>query len=217
MIAALLVIFWGSFVLGLSGAVMPGPVLTATISETTKRGFRAGPLIVAGHGVLEVLLLVALIHGLGNWLEQGAVRGWLGVGGGLILVAFGVQMILTAARTASDTKAWQSDPEAAIHGPVLAGGLTTLSNPYWYIWWASIGLSFALESMDWGWIGLSTFYAGHILSDLAWFSLVALAVAQGRRVISPKIYTRVIRACGAVLILIGALFVRSGFRHLGMI
>lgn len=215
MIAALLLVFWGSFVLGLSGAIMPGPVLTATISETTKHGFRAGPLIVVGHGMLEVLLLVALFHGLGDWLGQDAVRGWLGVGGGLILVGFGVQMILTAARTAEDTQAWQSDPTSAVHGPVLAGGLTTLSNPYWYVWWGSVGLTFAVESMAWGGIGLITFYTGHILSDLAWFSLVAIAVAQGRRVISPTVYSRVIRVCGTVLILIGALFVRAGVGHLG--
>jgi threonine/homoserine/homoserine lactone efflux protein len=214
MIAALLLVFWGSFVLGLSGAVMPGPVLTATISEVTKRGFRAGPLIVVGHGILEILLLVALIHGLGDWLGQDRVRGWLGVGGGLILAGFGIQMILTAARTADDAQVWQPDPRAALHGPVLAGGLTTLSNPYWYVWWGSIGLSFAVESMAWGWTGLVTFYIGHILSDLAWFSLVAVAVAQGRRVISPKVYSRVIRACGGALILIGALFVRAGLGHL---
>ena len=45
-IAVLFGIFATSFVIALSGALMPGPVLTVTISESTKRGFWAGPLII---------------------------------------------------------------------------------------------------------------------------------------------------------------------------
>lgn len=214
MMWALAAVFWGSFVLGLSGAVMPGPVLTATISEATKRGFLAGPLIVVGHGVLEVMLLAALILGLDAWLSLNSVRGGLGIGGGLLLAAFGLHMIRTAARTAGDSSAWQPDPPSALRGPVLAGSLTTLSNPYWYLWWSTIGLSFAVESRAWGAWGLAAFYGGHILSDLAWFSLVAAAVASGRRVMTPTVYAGVIRACGAAMLLIGALFTVGGVQRL---
>jgi threonine/homoserine/homoserine lactone efflux protein len=214
MMWALAAVFWGSFVLGLSGAMMPGPVLTATISEVTKRGFLAGPLIVLGHGVLELLLLAALLAGLDAWLSLDPVRGGLGVIGGLILAAFGLQMIRTAGRTAGDAAAWQPDPREALHGPVLAGGVTTLSNPYWYLWWSTIGLSFAVESRAWGAWGLTAFYGGHILSDLAWFSLVAAAVAKGRRALAPSVYAGVIRACGVVLVLLSALFVTGGLRRL---
>lgn len=211
---ALPAVFWGSFVVGLSGAVMPGPVLTATISEAAKYGRRAGPLIVVGHGILEITLLFALIHGLGAWLALDVVRGSLGVVGGLILVAFGIQMAATASRTAQDASNWQAESRRAIHGPVLAGSITTLSNPYWYLWWSTIGLSFAVESRAWGGWGLTAFYGGHILSDLAWFSLVAMAVAGGRRLMSPVLYARIIRICGLLLIGMGVLFLVAGARRL---
>ena len=53
-------IFFTSFVIALSGALMPGPLLTVTISESARRGFVAGPLLIAGHGLLELALVVAL-------------------------------------------------------------------------------------------------------------------------------------------------------------
>ena len=59
----LLLLFSGSFITGLSGAMAPGPLLTITIAYSIKRGFKTGPLIVIGHGILEFLLLLFLIYG----------------------------------------------------------------------------------------------------------------------------------------------------------
>lgn len=56
-------IFITSFLVAFSGAVAPGPVLTITISETARRGFWAGPLIIVGHGILELILFIAIFFG----------------------------------------------------------------------------------------------------------------------------------------------------------
>ena len=66
----LVVIFFTSFVIALSGAIMPGPLLTITISESTRRGAVAGPLLISGHAVLELLLVIALLLGLGPILKH---------------------------------------------------------------------------------------------------------------------------------------------------
>ena len=42
-----------SFIVALSGALMPGPLLTVTVGEAARRGFWAGPLIMVGHALLE--------------------------------------------------------------------------------------------------------------------------------------------------------------------
>ena len=54
----LLTIFFTSFCIALSGALMPGPLLTVTISETTRRGLLVGPLLIIGHSILELILVV---------------------------------------------------------------------------------------------------------------------------------------------------------------
>ena len=71
--AALLSVFVLGFITALSGAMMPGPLLTATISESTRRGFLAGPRLMVGHALLEAALLLLLLWGLAPRFRKDAV------------------------------------------------------------------------------------------------------------------------------------------------
>lgn len=210
MAGQLLFLFWSAFVIGFSGAMAPGPVLTTTISEVMKRGFKAGPLIVAGHAILEILLLVAVVAGLGVWITREKTMAVLGVGGGVLLVLMGAQMALSAGRTADQALGAGGDPKTAVRGPMLAGILTSLSNPYWAIWWATIGLNLAAVALKSGIVGLASFYTGHILADLTWYSVVAAAVASGRRICPRGVYVGLFVLCGFALVGLGAYFMASG-------
>ncbi len=209
-----LFLFWGSFAVALSGAMMPGPMLTATVSETMKRGFSAGPLIVLGHALLELALLAVLVNGLSTWLMLEHVVAVLHVVGGALLVAMGVPMAWTAHDAARRALTATSDRRMAVHGPVLAGILTSLCNPYWTAWWATIGLSYAAVSLQHGYAGLTSFYAGHISADLAWYGLVAAAVASSRKVCSETAYRTVLVVCGTALAALGTWFLATGIRRL---
>ena len=211
----LLFLFWSSFVIGLSGAMMPGPVLTATVSEVMKRGFMAGPLIVLGHGVLEIGVLALLVTGLGDWLALPLTRSLLGYVGGSLLLLMGAHMVCTARRAVEAALQKTRSAPPPLHGPVLAGVLTTLSNPYFYVWWATVGLGYAAFALDHGRLGLAAFYSGHILADLAWYSLIALGVASGRRVCPPLVYRLVLIVCGLALIGLGIGFIRFGMLQSG--
>lgn len=215
--SGLLFLFWSAFVVGLSGAMMPGPVLTATISEVMKRGFRAGPLIVLGHAVLELCVLAALVAGLGPWIRQDVVMGALGVAGGTLLVVMGAQMALTAGAATRAALSATPDPRTAVRGPVITGILTSVSNPYWTIWWATVGLNYAGLALEQGRLGLASFYSGHILSDFAWYSIVAAAVASGRRVCPAWLYQSLIVACGLVLVGLGSYFAAMGGAKLSVL
>jgi threonine/homoserine/homoserine lactone efflux protein len=214
MTSSLLFLFGTAFVIGLSGALAPGPVLTATIAETLKRGFWAGPLIVLGHALLELALLAALIAGLGEFLTKAIVMGWLGVVGGLLLAVLGVRMMATAKTSAMETLHAQRDERAAVRGPILTGILTSVSNPYWILWWATIGLNYAGLALKRGAAGLGAFYSGHILADLLWYSLVALAVASGRRICPQRVYIAVFLLCGLALAGLGGYFIGTNFGKL---
>ncbi|HBA82504.1 MAG TPA: lysine transporter LysE [Verrucomicrobia bacterium] len=208
----LIFLFWSAFVVGLSGAMMPGPVLTATIGETLKRGFRAGPLIVLGHAVLEMAVLLMVVLGLGAWITLAPVKGSLGLAGGLLLAVMGLQMAWTAKRAVAEMTGAAHVTVSSVRGPVLTGVLTSVSNPYWWVWWATTGLYYAALALSAGWAGLISFYLGHIFSDLAWYSLVAAAIHSGRRICPPLVYRILITACGLMLILLGAYFFADAVR-----
>ena len=94
--------------------------------------------------------------------------------------------------------------------PVVAGVLMSAANPYWLIWWLTIGLGYVMFSMKYGWLGVALFFIGHILADFAWYTLVSGAVAQGRRFISDRIYQGFLAGCGVFLFGFGGYFARPG-------
>jgi len=198
----LVLIFGSSFVVGLSGALMPGPVLTVTIAEATRRGFWAGPLIVLGHGIIEFTLFIALVLGLGSFLKHDLVFGIVGLGGGIVLVGMGVSMVRG---TRQATLKLDLDAGARSR-PVIAGLLTSISNPYFIIWWATIGLSYIALSQQHGIMGLGSFYSGHIMADVVWYFAVAAAITVGKKIMDDHTYRWIIGLCGGFLVLLGLSF-----------
>lgn len=94
--------------------------------------------------------------------------------------------------------------------PVLAGIFISLSNPYWSLWWATVGLGYITISLKQGSLGLVTFFTGHILSDLVWYSFVAAMIAGGRRFLKPVVYQGTLVICGLFLIGLGGYFIFWG-------
>ncbi|MDP2718929.1 MAG: LysE family transporter [Dehalococcoidia bacterium] len=76
-------IFTTSFVIALSGAMMPGPLLAVTISEVARRGFWAGPLLVLGHAILELSIVAALAFGLSRLVGSELISGIIFLAGGI--------------------------------------------------------------------------------------------------------------------------------------
>ncbi len=81
--ATIVLIFTTSFVVALSGAMMPGPLLAITISEATRRGFWAGPQLMLGHVILEIALIAVLVAGLSELIENELVLAVVSLLGGL--------------------------------------------------------------------------------------------------------------------------------------
>ena len=218
-----LAIFTSSFVIAFSGAMMPGPLLTVTIGESARRGFIAGPLLILGHAVLELTLILALAAGLSTFLTKAGVSHTIAVLGGAFLIYMGWSMArdayagktsLKAVTQVKQVEVRQGDgspvsPHNRLH-PVLAGILFSVSNPYWMLWWATIGLGYITLSMQRGFLGLSLFFSGHILADLVWYSLISAAVAGGIKFLSNRIYRGILVACGIFLLGLGGGFIYYG-------
>lgn len=210
----LFTIFITSFTVALSGALMPGPLLTVTISEAAGRGAAAGPLLMVGHSVLELALVIAIRYGLDVYLKMPPVMTAFAILGGSILVYMGVEMVRQAGRLS-----FQGPGGGAINGrrrnPVVTGALTSLANPYWTLWWATFGLGYLMKIADRGLPGTSAFFTGHIAADFAWYSMLSFGISRGTSIMRDGAYRALIRVCGTFLVLFGGwfLFSAKGFFH----
>jgi len=203
-------LFVTSFIIALSGAAMPGPLLTVTISETSRRGVMTGPLLIAGHALLELALVLALLMGLAPLLKMEPVFVVIALAGSAVLMWMGVGMFRSLPTIRLVTEG--SAPRGS--NLILSGILMSLVNPYWSIWWATIGLSYILRSMNAGTMGVAAFFAGHILGDLFWYAAVSIAVWKGRHLLSDRGYRFLIGTCAVFLIIFSCLFAWSGVQKM---
>lgn len=200
-------LFITAFLVGLSGAMMPGPLLTVTIAESARRGFKAGPLIVLGHAILELALIIALLAGLSFYLKKPLVTNIISIVGGAFLLFIGLNMIRDVLAGRATLEGSGNDVKSVNMHPVMAGILVSVSNPFWIVWWATIGLTYLTMALKSGVMGITSFFSGHIMADLLWYSLVAAAIAGGRRFIKPQVYQGIIMLCGLFLIGLGGYFI----------
>ncbi len=203
-------LFVTAFIVGLSGAMMPGPLLSYTIAESARRGWVAGPLMILGHGILELALVIGIMAGLSSFIQKPVVSSGIALVGGAFLLYLGFSMSRQAARGEISLAGDRTGPETKGMHPVLAGVLISLSNPYWSIWWATIGLGYFTIALQSGWTGMAAFFTGHISADFVWYVMVAVLVANGRRFISQNAYNYILLACGLFLIVMGFYFIYTG-------
>lgn len=194
-----------SFAVGLSGALVPGPMLTITISDSVKKGFTAGPLVVLGHFLAEIALIILVLAGLGWLIGSTTAALIIGTVGGMVMVFIGYRI-----SSSSNQLAEMSGKEmlAQRYGPVLGGVITSISNPYFFIWWATIGCAFMFKGLELaGIFGLIGFLVGHWSADLSWYSTVSFFTSKGSKIMTDDHYKIIMRVCGIFLIILGIYFV----------
>jgi len=205
----LLSIFSSAFLIGFSGAVMPGPLLALVLSGTYRVGYKAGPLVVLGHGVLELGLVIALMLGLGKVLNMPLVSQAIEIGGGVALSYLGIDMLKALHNSENLSIRNGSSSEGSL---ILKGLLVSVSNPYWIMWWATVGLALLLAATSFSWWGVAFFFIGHILSDFIWYSGVSFALYQGRKFFSPGFYRWLVGICGGFMLIFGIYFILGVIR-----
>jgi len=198
-----------AFVVGLSGAMSPGPYLTVTITRTLRSGRLSAALMLVGHALLEGALLVGFAFGLQEFLKRPTVATGLALVGGAVLIWMGYGL-MKGAVTGTIVADLEAAEDPSRMGPVLDGVLVSLSNPYWTLWWATVGVTLAAKGLAIGPIGIIAFFIGHELADWAWYGFVIFAVSRGRHLLSDRVYRATIGTLAAFLIFLGASFVWEG-------
>ena len=193
-----------SFAVGLSGALVPGPMLTVTVSDSVKKGPSTGPLVVLGHFITEFILIIFILAGF-SWLVDSTTAAIIiGTLGGLMLIYMGYT---TSKSTLDMETPSKSTDNGSKYGSVFKGVLTSISNPYFFIWWATIGLAFLFKGLEIaGLVGLIGFIIGHWAADLGWFSTVSYFSSKGSEVMNKKHYNLLMKICGIFLVVLGVYF-----------
>ncbi len=203
-----------AMVIGLSGAMAPGPFLTVTITRTLQHGRVSALLMLVGHALLEATLLVGFAFGLQSFLSRPAVSTVLALVGGAFLLWMSGDLLLGAVRGTInadlDVSAQEAPAPSSRFGPILQGALVSLSNPYWTLWWVTIGVTLAAQGLSMGPIGVGAFFIGHQLADFAWYGFVIAAVHGGRHLLSDRVYRTIIGLCALFLLYLAVRFLVAG-------
>jgi threonine/homoserine/homoserine lactone efflux protein len=187
--------------ISLSGVMMPGPVFAVTITKSY-RSRAAGSLIAVGHGIIEFPLMVLIYLGLSNFFKLGPVQIFIGIAGGLMLIYLGIDMI----RFRVDIEQESEDPS---YNSIVGGLITTTANPYFFLWWATIGSALILKSTMFGAIGFILLALVHWFCDLGWYSLVSMVIHKTHHLWSTKVHRTIFTICGLTLLGFGLWFIRS--------
>ncbi len=186
--------------------MMPGPLLAIGIAETPRSGWKTGPIISTGHAIAEIGVVVLLFAGVSFLTDNPiVVRIIGGVGGAALLL-----MAFTMAWDTLNGKITYQGGEAGSYSNIKLTGkgiTTTLVNPYWFIWWATIGLALLVQSKEFGLIGPVVFYFGHILSDFVWYTVVTVLLWNGRKLFMGGALKFLILACACFLVYLGITFI----------
>ena len=204
-----------SFVVGFSGALMPGPVFVATVVQSIRRGPAVGPLIVVGHAILESITIVALCLRF-RWVMGSAVaRVAIGLLGGGFLLWMGCGLIRFARKASLKLQVEVNQTALLKYNPILTGIVTSFMNPYFFIWWATVGNGFTFFGLEVaGLVGVTVFALSHWMSDLSWYTFISMSIHKGKRFMSDKIYKAVLTVCGGFLTVLSLIFIAEGLKAL---
>ncbi len=184
----------------LSGVMMPGPVTAAAIAMGA-RSRHAGALMAVGHGIIEFPLIVLITLGMKGIFESTPARIVIALAGGAFLIIMAAQML----KSVKDT----NKPQAAISRgtPLLAGVILSGGNPYFFLWWATVGLALATTAAGLGVWAFVLFAIVHWLCDLIWLWALSWASFKGSVLLSPGRQRIVMLVCAMVLFGFGLLFI----------
>jgi threonine/homoserine/homoserine lactone efflux protein len=189
-------------IIGFTGALAPGPTLVATINASLNGNWAAGLKVSLGHIVIETAIFFLIILGLAGIASPYTTL--IALVGGVALIVFGIMTI-----AGSWTATIAAGPAQATANPYMAGLLTSAANPYFWIWWLSVGSALLISSLEGGFLLAAVFMLGHWCADTVWYTFVSTSIARGKTFLSDQSYHRIMAGCGIFLVLFG-LYYMSG-------
>ena len=188
-------------IISASGVMSPGPLFAANITYGLKQGTKAGIKIAIGHSLVELPLVILLGIGILSLEIFPEFKTIISILGAITLFVFAFIQIKSTLKKneKSETKLKQ--------GPIITGVLLSALNPFFIIWWLTIGLKLISDAMAiWAFIGILIVFVLHIWMDFVWLGTTAFLISKSKKIISNTNYKIIMLALSAVLIYFGITF-----------
>ncbi len=192
--------------MGLLLAILAGPIFFTLMQTGIERGFRAGISVSIGEIFSDVLYITAVYFGL-NWLMQHVdetlFKFYIGIFGGIILIAFGISSIIAKPPEPNEAKAIDAK---TLLGFFAKGFAINTFNPFTLIFWMAATGGKVIAK---GYTSLEAllFYGG-ILGTILFFDILKVWGAKKiRAYMQPQFLVWVRRVSGFGLIIFGLILI----------
>jgi len=165
----------------------------------------AGAQIALGHAVIEVPLILLIYFGVARFSQNTILEVALSVIGGGMVIWLGIAMFRARVQLVQQGK---DSPYNAF----VAGILTSILNPFFLLWWATIGSMLIMNSLEFGITGFALLIPVHWSCDLVWLSFVSMLVYKTRSLWGKKFQEGLFIACSLLLVGFGGWYLVSGIQ-----
>jgi threonine/homoserine/homoserine lactone efflux protein len=186
----------------LSGVMAPGPMFTVTLAKSYKSPW-AGVQVSLGHAVIEVPLILLVYFGLAQFFQNIMVQLILSVLGGGMIIWMGIGLLRVRKEVAHGGK-------DTVYNAFVAGILMSGLNPFFLVWWVTVGSLLLMTFLEFSPQGLVLFIVVHWLCDLVWLSLVSVTIYKTHSFMSQRLQEWVFIACSLLLVYFGGQFIVKG-------
>jgi len=169
----------------ISGVFSPGPLLFANLALSKYGGFWSGIKIAIGHTIIELPLIIFLslpFTVLSPVITTGIIK-IISFIAGIFLIAFGILYVVRLIRV--NEVIHSSIESSRIENPYLAGIMFTGLNPFFIVWWTTIGVKLITDSISLLGqpTGIAFLFVVHIWMDYAWLGLSSYLASRGFNII----------------------------------
>ena len=190
-------------VISASGVMAPGPLFAANIAHGLKDGAKSGIKMAIGHTIVELPLVILLGIGVFSLELFPEFRTVISILGAITLFVFAAIQIKTIFRNKESTTNLKQ-------GPLVSGILLSALNPFFIIWWLTIGFKLISDAMlIWAFSGILVLFVLHIWMDFAWLGAISYLVSKSAKILSNKNYKIIMICLSVMLVYFGITFLED--------
>ena len=197
-----------------SGVFSPGTLLFANLALSKYGGFWSGIKIAVGHTIIELPLIILLslpfvvLFPINLTFSTTKIITFIA---GAFLIIFGILYVVRTIRTRGSPNSPINT--SRIENPYLAGIMFTSLNPFFIVWWTTVGVKLISDSISLLGhpAGIAFLFFAHIWMDYAWLGLSSYLASRGFNIIRSEYHKYITILLTVPLFYYGIYFILGSF------